>query len=197
MNDCNSKLCTTTIPPLHLSATALTLSIGKEGSVGITSGSGSYTALSDDKSVATATIQDNSVHVAAIGIGSASVTVTDTRNGLTAVIDVTVTPAFIFHLTCPDENHPHMIDLGLPSGIKWACCNVDATAPEVHGGYYAWGEAEEKAIYSNVAYLYSTGLDLDGDGWYDSWTTARAIGSRSTTSMGENSPARSMVATYS
>ena len=25
---------------------------------------------------------------------------------------------------CPDNNHPHMIDLGLPSGTKWACCNL-------------------------------------------------------------------------
>ena len=24
------------------------------------------------------------------------------------------------YLTCPDDNHPHMIDLGLPSGTKWA-----------------------------------------------------------------------------
>ena len=23
---------------------------------------------------------------------------------------------------CPDDNHPHAIDLGLPSGTKWACC---------------------------------------------------------------------------
>ena len=30
---------------------------------------------------------------------------------------------------CPDNNHPHAIDLGLPSGTKWACCNVGATKP--------------------------------------------------------------------
>ena len=29
-------------------------------------------------------------------------------------------------LSCPDDNHPHAIDLGLPSGTKWACCNVGA-----------------------------------------------------------------------
>ena len=42
--------------------------------------------------------------------------------------------------TCPDENHPHAIDLGLPSGTKWACCNVGATKPEEYGLYFAWGE---------------------------------------------------------
>lgn len=52
-----------------------------------------------------------------------------------------------FHL-CPDSNHPHAIDLGLPSGTKWACCNVGANAPEAYGGYYAWGETSEKDSYS-------------------------------------------------
>lgn len=39
------------------------------------------------------------------------------------------------------------IDLGLPSGTKWANCNVGASQPWEHGGYYAWGETEEKAEY--------------------------------------------------
>lgn len=69
--------------------------------------------------------------------------------------------------TCPDDNHPHMIDLGLPSGTKWACCNVGATKPEDYGGYYAWGETEEKSVYNSVTYEYSSGVDEDGDGWYD------------------------------
>ncbi len=49
---------------------------------------------------------------------------------------------------CPDDNHPHAIDLGLPSGTKWACCNVGATVPEGYGGYYAWGETYEKSEYT-------------------------------------------------
>ena len=52
-----------------------------------------------------------------------------------------------------DDNEPAIttgkaIDLGLPSGIKWASCNVGATAPEECGSYYAWGETEEKEDYS-------------------------------------------------
>ncbi len=31
------------------------------------------------------------------------------------------------------------VDLGLPSGIKWATHNVGATTPEDYGEYYAWG----------------------------------------------------------
>ena len=32
------------------------------------------------------------------------------------------------------------INLGLPSGLKWATCNVGATSPEEYGLYFAWGE---------------------------------------------------------
>ena len=55
---------------------------------------------------------------------------------------------------CPDDRHPHLIDLGLPSGTKWSCCNVGASTPEGYGGYYAWGETEEKSVYNWDTYLY-------------------------------------------
>ena len=55
---------------------------------------------------------------------------------------------------CPDDNHPHMIDLGLPSGTKLACCNVGASKPEDYGGYYAWGEIEEKDVYDWSMYIH-------------------------------------------
>ena len=54
----------------------------------------------------------------------------------------------VSYTTCPDNNHPHMIDLGLPSGTKWACCNVGASAPEDYGNYYAWGETQPKSVYN-------------------------------------------------
>ena len=59
--------------------------------------------------------------------------------------------------SCPDDNHPHAIDLGLPSGTKWACCNVGATSPEGHGNYYAWGETEVKEIYDWTTYTHCDG----------------------------------------
>ena len=42
---------------------------------------------------------------------------------------------------CPDANHPHWIDLGLPSGTQWRCCNEGASTPEGYGGYYTFDEA--------------------------------------------------------
>ena len=47
------------------------------------------------------------------------------------------------------------IDLGL--SVKWASCNVGATAPEEYGGYYAWGETSEKSDYSWDTYKYCNG----------------------------------------
>ena len=62
------------------------------------------------------------------------------------------------YLTCPDDHHPHLIDLGLPSGTKWACCNVNDDAskqsPTNYVGYYAWGETEEKDCYGTSTYIY-------------------------------------------
>ena len=60
---------------------------------------------------------------------------------------------------CPDSHHPHAIDLGLPSGTKWACCNVGAKTPEAYGGYYAWGETSEKSYYYWDTYAYGSNWD--------------------------------------
>lgn len=51
---------------------------------------------------------------------------------------------------CNQENHAHAVDLGL--SVKWACCNVGANSPEEYGGYYAWGETEEKNTYASSTY---------------------------------------------
>ena len=40
------------------------------------------------------------------------------------------------------------VDLGLPSGLKWATCNVGANKPEEYGDYFAWGETETKTEYT-------------------------------------------------
>ena len=69
--------------------------------------------------------------------------------------------------SCPDDNHPHMIDLGLPSGAKWACCNVGADKPEDCGGYYAWGETEEKFNYSPASYKYA--YEVEDSNAYHHW----------------------------
>ena len=50
------------------------------------------------------------------------------------------------------------VDLGL--SVKWANCNVGASAPEQYGDYYAWGETSTKTIYSWKTYrFYDKSLD--------------------------------------
>ena len=44
----------------------------------------------------------------------------------------------VSYSACPDGNHPHWIDLGLPSGTQWRCCNEGASAPEAYGDYYTF-----------------------------------------------------------
>ena len=64
------------------------------------------------------------------------------------------------------------VDLGLPSGLKWATCNVGATSPEEYGDYYAWGETTTKSEYTeencptyglSISELQSQGY-TDGEG---------------------------------
>ena len=56
-------------------------------------------------------------------------------------------------------NGHEYVDLGLPSGIKWATCNVGASSPEEYGGYYAWGETEEKSNYDWSTYKWCKGSE--------------------------------------
>ena len=49
------------------------------------------------------------------------------------------------------------IDLGLPSGTKWASYNVGATKPEEAGDYYAWGQNYVSEGYTWSAYLFCNG----------------------------------------
>lgn len=59
-------------------------------------------------------------------------------------------------------NGHEWVDLGLPSGLKWATCNVGASAPEEPGSYFAWGETEPKAKYSWKTYKFAQETNLFG-----------------------------------
>ncbi len=75
------------------------------------------------------------------------------------------------HLTCiPQIHNGHeYVDLGLPSGLKWATCNVGANTPEEYGNYYAWGETETKSEYTddNCTTFKKNLGDISGDSRYD------------------------------
>lgn len=71
------------------------------------------------------------------------------------------------------------VDLGLPSGAKWARCNVGASSPNKPGEYYAWGETSAKSAYTKenaAALLTEYPADIQGLPRYDAasstWGTA-------------------------
>lgn len=76
---------------------------------------------------------------------------------------------------CSNHNHPHMIDLGLPSGTKWACCNVGASSPEGYGGYYTWDEAMSYQLPT----LYQIQELCDNCTWQ--WTTINGVNGQKVT----------------
>lgn len=51
------------------------------------------------------------------------------------------------------------VDLGLPSGLKWAVRNLGAKNIEDRGDFYAWGETEPKADYSWATYKWCVAGD--------------------------------------
>ena len=61
------------------------------------------------------------------------------------------------------------VDLGLPSGLKWATCNVGASRPEDYGSYFAWGETSTKSKYNsdNCATYDKTTSWLRSNGYID------------------------------
>ena len=63
-------------------------------------------------------------------------------------------------LTATSTSHTY-VDLGLPSGLLWATCNVGADNPEEYGDYFAWGETTTKSTYDWSTYQYCNG----GDGY--------------------------------
>ena len=79
-------------------------------------------------------------------------------------------------------NGHEWVDLGLPSGLKWACCNVGASSPEEYGDYFAWGETDSKSNYTedncatweqNVGDIAGTSRDAARQNWGGSWRMPR------------------------
>lgn len=70
-------------------------------------------------------------------------------------------------------NGHEYVDLGLPSGLKWATCNVGANKPEECGYYYAWGETKTKEVYDTVTSL-TYGKKLEEFSGVERYDAARA-----------------------
>ena len=90
------------------------------------------------------------------------------------------------------------VDLGLPSGTRWATCNVGAETPDAFGDYFAWGETSPKETYSWSNYRYCNGsyttltkyctelswMEFGNDGYTDTLTTLEASDDAATVNWG-------------
>ena len=60
---------------------------------------------------------------------------------------------------CLNSNGFDYVDLGLPSGTKWATCNVGASKPSDYGLYFQWGSDSNFSKYNTAGDT----LDLEDD----------------------------------
>lgn len=121
-----------------------------------------YLVSSSDPTVAKVSVDGTELIIEALKEGSTTITVHDEDEYVNSTINVSVegkeeSPSGL--LSCPDDNHPHAIDLGLPSGTKWSCCNLGASKPEEFGGYFAWGEIKAKDYFDWSTYQYGNSKD--------------------------------------
>lgn len=73
-----------------------------------------------------------------------------------------------------EEFYYEAVDLGL--SVKWAACNVGTTYPEGYGGYYAWGEVDEKEDYSWSSYKWCDGSHNAITKYYETWSSPNYVG---------------------
>lgn len=69
------------------------------------------------------------------------------------------------------------VDLGLPSGLKWATCNVGASSPEEYGYYFAWGETKPKHEFTWENYRFRVTGHLFGPMRFSKYNTISKKGS--------------------
>lgn len=112
------------VPPMDLSAETLTVTLS--------TGSTSCTYSIESKNISAARLYN--------------LTGTPVSSTVTGTVDEWL-PAQNMH------NGHEYVDLGLPSGLKWATMNVGATTPEGYGDYFAWGETEP---YYTAGHAYDT-----------------------------------------
>lgn len=55
-----------------------------------------------------------------------------------------------------NTNGHKYVDLGLPSGLLWATCNVGASNPRMSGYHLSWGETSTKDQYTADTHFYSS-----------------------------------------
>ncbi len=101
--------------------------------------------------ISVATVNRNGT-VRGVKEGKAIITATTAEGGFKASCVMTVVPF---------ESDFTAVDMGFPSGIRWANCNLGAASKERIGGHYAWGDiSADKGGYSWSNYRFGTSSAL-------------------------------------
>ena len=106
------------------------------------------------------------------------------------------TKPLVFQTEPPTDTHDY-VDLGLPSGLLWATCNVGASAPEDYGDYFAWGETTPKDVYNYSTYQFCMGSNrtltkycnnpsYGNEGFTDNLTTLLPVDDAATANWGSD-----------
>ena len=143
------------VTSITLSQTTLSLQEGKTQTLTATvlpEDAENKTLAWESSNEAVATVSTDGL-VTAVAEGSCVITCSAVDgSGVFAECEVTVSSG-----TTPDPGNHAWVDLGLPSGTKWATCNVGANSPEEYGDYFAWGETEPKDYYDYSTYTWCNG----------------------------------------
>ncbi|MCQ2058482.1 MAG: Ig-like domain-containing protein [Bacteroidaceae bacterium] len=156
---------------VELNTTSLSLEVGGTATLTATVSPSdatdkSVTWESNNTSVA---MVDSNGKITAKSAGTATITVTTTDGSKTATCTVTVKSQ---QSSGGKENGHDYVDLGLPSGVKWATCNIGASKPEEYGSYFAWGETVGDPYIKGKDEGYSKSFD---------WSTYKYCNGSSTT----------------
>ena len=134
---------------VDFSNNTLTNSQENNGVITLPAGNGEKWAILLPQDAMESGMEDSAYSVNGVYTGTCGAVPAITNNGyLTDGIEVVISTVNVVH---------DYVDLGLPSGILWATCNVGADAPEEYGDYFAWGETEPKNYYFVGNYQYCNG----------------------------------------
>ena len=142
-------VCSEAVVPEPVASYTVSVSCAGNGTVAIKDVNGTTATVVDGSKMTIVAVADAGNSFAGWFVGDSEEPLsTDAEYSFVVGADVALVARFVAPLY-------EAVDLGL--SVKWATMNVGATSPEEYGGYYAWGETEEKEYYDWSTYKWCNG----------------------------------------
>lgn len=109
--------------------------------------------------------------------GSASLVVEDGKENV--IFNSDASPSTVFSeaevKSVEEITYARFVDMGLPSGLLWATCNIDASKPAgmteneftYNCSFFSWGNTEPHNPVSNSAFDYNWGTVNEQEPWFE------------------------------